>query len=268
MTDFVVSFTSHGQRLVLVPKMLDTLREQTIKPPKIVMTLMPEDYSLLASLKMRSWTLDGYTLKRNTGDMDVEILIAKVDLKPHLKYFYAMQKYRKHIVITVDDDRLYNPDLIERLLEHHKKHPGCVMARRCVLIEYRDGEPIPFSQWRLIGDCEWESYNLLAEGFSGCLYPPDILKMSDDEIPNIMRCLKADDLYLRWRETNLGVKVVRVPSDYFRGGRQMPDPIVGATALSAENTKKGGNDYWARSIGLYYRDDDSISQNPFGEIDR
>lgn len=51
MADFVVSFTSHGQRLVLVPKMLDTLREQTIKPPKIVMTLMPEDYSLLASLK-------------------------------------------------------------------------------------------------------------------------------------------------------------------------------------------------------------------------
>lgn len=256
MKEVVVSFTSHGARLVLVPKMLDTIRAQTIRPDRVVMTLMPEDYSLLAGMKMRSWTLDGYTLRRNTGDMDVEILIGKVDLKPHLKYFYAMQKYRDSIIITVDDDRLYNEDVIEFLLKHHVKHPNCVMARRCVLVDYNeDGSPKPFSQWYMIKDCERESYNLLAEGFSGCLYPPDILKMSDDEIPNIMRCLKADDIYLRWRETNLGVKVVRVPSEYARGGPQMPDAVVAETALSKVNTMQGGNDYWAKSIGLYYRED-------------
>lgn len=43
-------------------------------------------------------------LKFLIDEQFVELIVADKDLGPHLKYFYAMKKYKENPIITVDDD--------------------------------------------------------------------------------------------------------------------------------------------------------------------
>ena len=43
-------------------------------------------------------------LKFLIDEQFVELIVADKDLSPHLKYFYAMKKYKENPIITVDDD--------------------------------------------------------------------------------------------------------------------------------------------------------------------
>ena len=49
----------------------------------------------------------------NINDIDVQI--GEQDLRPHLKYFYTMKKYRDFAIITLDDDFGYAEDTFETL---------------------------------------------------------------------------------------------------------------------------------------------------------
>ena len=46
----------------------------------------------------------------------VEVIVVEENLRPHLKYYYAMQKYPDDIIITIDDDNIYEKDCIAKLM--------------------------------------------------------------------------------------------------------------------------------------------------------
>ena len=55
---------------------------------------------------------------------------------------------------------------------------------------------------------EKKSVDLNVEGYGGILYPPDILQVSDNYIPEILETPRADDIYLMVIENRLKVKRV------------------------------------------------------------
>ena len=126
------------------------------------------------------------------------------NLKPHLKYFYAMQKYRDYIVVTVDDDIVYPKDMLESLYNSYKKNPMVVSARRVHRIKKdANGKILPYKKWDY--ECRTvtsPSLELFATGVGGVLYPPDILKISDENLTDIYNVLTADDIYLKYIEKN------------------------------------------------------------------
>ena len=145
----------------------------------------------------------------------VELIVADQNLRCHLKYFYAMKKYRDVPIITIDDDSVYPPQMVPDLLAAMEKYPGCIIGRSGCLLDVNKTYIQNFcinsgvdniSKWN--GHADEPRMDLNVEGYGGILYPPDILKVSDDYIPEILETPRADDIYLMVIENRLKVKRV------------------------------------------------------------
>ena len=122
-----------------------------------------------------------------------------------------MQEFPNHIIVTVDDDLIYDKNLLSDLLECAKKNPDCVCARRVNLItKDENGNLNPYAEW------EWEykkettpSHALIATSCGGVLYPPHILPAETFDAVAIKKyCLNTDDIWLKFMELKNDVKVV------------------------------------------------------------
>lgn len=127
--------TSFGERLrndapVVIRHILE---RQTMQPDLIVLTVYKADVSYIPQ------AIRDYEQQRK-----VRIIIASENLRPHLKYYYAMLEYPGTPIITVDDDQRYAPELFDALYRRWQQYPQCVIANRCHLIRYRDGCPLPY----------------------------------------------------------------------------------------------------------------------------
>lgn len=183
----VVSLTSHGDRLKYVAKSIFSILIGSYKDVKICLTLykddckyIPEDLQLMIDANV------------------VELIIADNDLGPHLKYFYAMKKYKDNPLITIDDDVKYYPTTIENLVNSYEKFPHCISARRCHKILYTNTSLLPYKKWA------WEEKNILtpskllfATGVGGVLYPPNILDIDSFNLDELLLYKYNDDIYLK-----------------------------------------------------------------------
>ena len=175
---------------------------QTIRPGKIIVVLSKEEFP--NGIKSLPKSMLYYC------DKGVEYCFVDYNLRPHNKYYYAMQNYSQRIIITLDDDLLYYSDTIERLLKLHSRFPNSVCSNRVIKIEMGENSICPISDWHLTFKEQGPSLLLWALGYSGVLYPPG---WCDDEIlfdkELISRLsLHADDLWLKAIEIISGVKVV------------------------------------------------------------
>jgi hypothetical protein len=198
----IVSLTTFSKRISTVHICIKTLLNQSVKPDKIILYLGEDvaDNEIGEELKK----LCSYGLEISTGN---------IDIKPHKKYYFAMQQYPDDIIITVDDDIAYERDLIKKLLKGHELYPNAVICRRARIIRRNsDGCLLPYREWDLCKDVKMrERYDLLPTGCGGVLYPPHCL---DEQVFNISEikslCLNMDDLWLRFMAVKKGTPVVLV----------------------------------------------------------
>ena len=208
----IVSLTSHTkERLANVPYFLFySILKYQYDYVKIVLTLYKDDVQNIPS-----------KLKEMINLGLVELIVAEENLRCHLKYFYAMKKYRDLPVITIDDDSIYPKEMIPDLLALHEKFQDVIIARSARRIDKRK----PYINWEetamglirisfnknLVNQIRTD---LNPEGYGGILYPANILKVSDDMIPEIMNFPRADDIYLTLIEQRKGIKVLAPSYDY------------------------------------------------------
>lgn len=238
----VVSLTSFPARINTVWLTIESLMRQTLKPDVIILWLGEDQFkgidSLPKSLK-----------KQQKRGLTIEFC---EDIKPHTKYYYAFQKFRDDLIITVDDDIFYPNWMIEGLMELHEGFPTSICCNRAHLITFNeDGEPNSYDDWlsnpkQINGPTK----ALLPTGVGGVLYPPnsvDAEVFNKENIKNL--CLFADDIWLKVMSLKKGTSVVKTknfPSRLF---------YVASTqkvALWKENVKKGKNDIQLNNIKDYY----------------
>lgn len=200
LDDVIVSLTSFTPRLNKLHIVIKSLLRQTYQPAKIILYLA-DDVNINSIPKK---------LLKLTKKNKFEIKSGYENLKPHKKYFYVMQEYSNFIVITVDDDLIYDKNLIKDLYLCHKKNPNSVIARRVNLITKNEqGKLNKYSDWI------WEykektspSFDLLATGCGGVLYPS---KIFSNEIFNkeliYKYCLSTDDIWLKFMELKNNIPV-------------------------------------------------------------
>ena len=195
-----VSFTSFPARLGSLHLVVRSLLKQTVLPERIVLYLGTDSMDSDIPEKLRKLEKYNFTIKTGYDD-----------IKPHKKYFYAMQEYPDDIIITVDDDSLYDRNLVRDLLRCHEKYPEAVCARRVHKItKNADGTLKKYNDW------EWEytgsrepSFKLFATGCGGVLYPPHIFTEEAFNSEAIKKhCLTTDDIWLKFMELKNNVKVV------------------------------------------------------------
>lgn len=204
-TKVIVSLTSHTkERLANVPFYLySSIIRHNFDYAKIVLTLYKDDVKYIPP---RLQTMIKYGF--------VELIVADINLRCHLKYFYAMKKYRDLPVITIDDDSVYPARMVPDLLTNAKKYPNTVITRSARVIDasksydqwFECNFGVESVTWRGLWDCVLP--NLNPEGYGGILYPANILDVNDGMIPEILTIPRADDIFLTVLEQRKHIKSV------------------------------------------------------------
>ena len=184
--DFIVSLTTYGKRLYDVAFTIESIMQQSMKANRIVLWL---DESFRGKTLPKSL--------QNQQKRGLEIAFCK-DIRSYKKIIPSLKKFPDNAIITIDDDILYDYDVLERLIMSHKECPQYIQAirvHRIILDSHH--VPVPYNKWT------WNSketgphrLNFLTGG-AGALYPPHCF---DDEVFNervfMDICPYADDVWL------------------------------------------------------------------------
>lgn len=122
------------------------------------------------------------------------------DLRSHKKYYYALQEQRKdELVVTFDDDIIYHPHTIERLIEQHTKYPDCIVCSSAHIVTFdENGNVNDYHKWGTVsdGNCSPSMLYSPLTG-SGCMYSFGMLteEAFDKEMIKTL-AFTADDLWI------------------------------------------------------------------------
>ena len=210
--DVIVSLTSYPKRFKYLKQVIESIFSNTLVPYKICLCLYKDDYEKLDN-----------DIKQFLIEKQIEILVNNtIDIKPHNKYYWTMKKYKDNPIITIDDDVVYSNDLIKSLYDSYLKNKNCISARRVHKIIYNGNFAGSYRQWIMeYKECEVPSFDLFATGVGGVLYPPNILNVDLILIDDIMQCLFADDIFLKYIEQSLNIKTIWVKNNNLHGVRNL-----------------------------------------------
>jgi len=237
----IVSLTTIPERLDYVHYAIESIYMQDKGVDKVVLWL---DRSKIApeDLPCNLTALQNKGLKINFVD----------DLGPHTKYFYALQEYVDDCVITIDDDIIYPPNLIESLWKAH-----CILPNHVCGLWVMDmkmtygGVPYPVKDYLNVktsyGEISKSTY--IAQGVGGVLYPPKSIanEYLDEKLIRKL-AFKQDDIYLKAVEVMSNTGVAKAFSDSTVYG------IIDKTqkiALS-KNNRIDGNDIAVNNVFSYF----------------
>ncbi len=103
--DIIISLTTYPPRIKTVEQTIKTLLNQTFEYKKIVLILKNNDFP------NREKDLPD-SLKKLIGDK-FEFLWVSDDLRSYSKLIPTLHEYPEDIIVTVDDDMLYEKDWLE-----------------------------------------------------------------------------------------------------------------------------------------------------------
>lgn len=245
----IVSLTSFPKRIDTVWLTIETLLRQSVKPDKIILWLAESQFVGIDSLPGELLNLQKRGLSIRFCD----------DLRSHKKYYYVMQEYLEDIVVLVDDDMFYPPDMLSKLLKMHRKYPMdiCTMTAEVIEEEFLM-QPSMWRNPRLNERFEHSNQVQIFTG-SGSLYPPHSLDESAFDKKLIRKlCPFADDLWLTFMAKRKGTKITaEVP------WRAFPITIYGTAegSLWYVNAEEGKNDEQWQNILNYFEEHENDCKN-------
>ena len=143
-----------------------------------------------------------------------EIRDYPVDIRSYRKLIPALSDFPDSIIVTVDDDVYYHPDMLGRLLKFHELFPDDIIAHRAKRIAIGK----PYRKWRkfrwyhFINQRIKRSTLNIQTGVGGVLYPPGALckEMMDAELFTKL-APTADDIWFWAAAVTNGRKILPVP---------------------------------------------------------
>lgn len=204
-----VSLTTFPARIGQVAYSIKSLMLQSHRPHSIVLWLAADQFPDRKLPK----TLERLMTK------GLEIRYCD-DLKSHKKYYYSLQAQQpEELVITVDDDIIYHPHTIARLIQSHKESPDAIICSLAHIITFDDeGKINPYSKWLTTGDNADANPNNMPLTGSGCLYPYGVLRDETFDIETIKAVAPtADDLWIGSMSKMSGVRIItprKVPKTF------------------------------------------------------
>lgn len=236
--NIIVSFTSFPARIDYVYMTVESLLRQTALPGKIILWLSKEQFPTEETIPER--------LKKLQNEV-FQIRYVEGDIRSHKKYYYSFQEFPEKIVITVDDDIIYPPQLVEQLLAVSSSFPNCIVANVARKLTYKDGILNNYSQWKAAAP--FDKIDNVQIGVGGVLYPPHTLfedclnlELSQKLAPSV------DDLWLNAMARLQGTCVVKTSNKK----SFLPIVIPENQTLTSVNNGQSRNDLQLNQIRAYY----------------
>lgn len=233
----IVSFTTFPQRINRAWIIVESMLNQTLRPKKIILTLSKKQFSSEKILPKKLIELENKGL--------LEIIWTDEDLRSHKKYFYAMKRYPNEIIVTIDDDVIYEKRMLEVLYNYHTLYPECIIANTAVK---KNGEN--YNDWKSLAfSFKSPCYDIMPLGLNGVLYPPHSLHSDAFNIDAILEeCPSADDIWLNTMGVINSIKTVKTDYNIY------PIPLLFKSnhALYKENVfANKNNEQIKKIIGKY-----------------
>lgn len=223
--DIIVSLTTFGNRINDVHLTIESLMEQTFKPNKIILWL---DY-IFEKVNLPQ----ALVLLQKRG---LDIAYCK-DVRSYTKLVPALREYPEDAIITVDDDVIYEYDMLEHLILPYLDDKSYIYCHRYHNMTYdENGKLKPYNLWDMCGTEMKSDINMFPTGVGGVLYPPHSL--SDevvDESVFLDICKYADDVWFKAMALKKGTLPKRVYSHNAEGYEYMANPAVHDGGLASVN---------------------------------
>lgn len=225
----VVSLTSFPARVDKAWIAIESILGQDEPPDQVVLVLAEDEF-------------EGRTLSRNLRRLQrrgVEIRWIPRSLRSYNKLLPVRAAFPDSIIITVDDDVIYQPWAVSRLIASSLAHPGTVIGHRGWELRVEGDRLARYSTWERASSTT-PSEHVFLTGVGGVLYPPDLLPgelLSDVEAAARV-CPTNDDIWF-WavsRVANVPVSCLGLSSH--RSLRR----LRGTAKLASVNTGQAQND--------------------------
>lgn len=199
----IVSLTSFPARIDRAYYAIKSLMLQSYKADKIILWLAESQFpNRQIPQKLQMLTEHGLTVRWCD------------DLRSHKKYFYALQEQKNNeLVITYDDDIIYENDSIEKLIKVHEQYPDCIVCNRAheIMLDER-GEFLPYEKWKIhssVGVSKPSLYLMPSTG-NGCLYPYGCMPPITFDWDKIREnALTVDDVWMRFCSLSNKIEVIK-----------------------------------------------------------
>ena len=240
--EIIVSLTTYGKRIYDVALTIESIMEQTMKANRIVLWLGDD-------LKSQPLPISLQLLQKR----GLEIYYCK-DIRSYTKLIPALHRFPDSAIITLDDDCLYNYDLLEHLIVAYRQNSDYIYCHRAhKMLIGSDGILKKYNKW------EWGTYFPLPDilcfptGVGGVLYPPHSL---DEEVFNedvfMSICRFADDVWFKAMAMKKGTLSVSVFSHNSTGSDYVLNDMVQDMALCLDNVYGGLNDKQIQAVFTKY----------------
>ena len=127
----IVSMTSFPKAIPYAVKAIRSILNGSVLPDKFILYLT---FSQFEDGKIPS-----ELISMSKGNPVFEIRNYDKDIRSYRKLIPAMQDFPDAVIITVDDDVDYHPNMVRDLLRLHEELPDAILAHRAKLM--KPGEP-------------------------------------------------------------------------------------------------------------------------------
>lgn len=183
-----VSLTSYGRRVSKTLRYsLLSMLHQTVKPDRIVVWLDEQEFS--------DDSIPGY-LRKYIVKYGIDVRFCP-NIRSYKKLIPSLKAFPSDMIVTIDDDLVYDRHLIELLYMRHCQEPRAIICSNAHEPRFDAHGILPYKRWNLNTPFSNEIL-IFPLGGSGTLYPPRSLhhNVFDEEV--FMKLAPAADDIWFW----------------------------------------------------------------------
>lgn len=232
----IVSLTTIASRLDTVHITLRSVMNQTVQPEKIILWITEADQNKIPNslLKLSGGLLEIKSTPRTSS---------------HKKLLPTLALFPEKVIVTCDDDLIYESQWLEKLYATHLQFPNDIICNKARAIALDDNnQALDYKLWHYSHNKN--SIRNLAIGEGGILYPPHSL---NEQVTNYDLALelapKSDDLWFKAMAllNKTTVRISENPSTFF-----VPIPGTQKISLKKINVVKNYNvEQWEKLVHYF-----------------
>jgi hypothetical protein len=223
--DIIISLTSYPSRIKTVHLAAASLLAQTLRAEKTILWLTTEEFP------DKDNELPAELLQLRKKGLEIKWC---GNTRSYTKLIPALENYGDSLIITFDDDIIYNKRAVELLYKCHQEHPKDIIAHRVTRMYYNEiGElvilprsfyanKIAISENYAAPLKEPSFFNKLT-GCAGTLYPPGCLHKDVLDKKTFLEIAPTNDDIWFWLQAVRNNTRIRVPRQHFPTLHYAPD---------------------------------------------
>ena len=239
--EIIVSLTTYGKRIHDVACTIESIMQQSMKANRIILWL---DNSF------KSKQLPQALKKQQKRGLEIAYCD---DIRSYTKLIPSLRMFPNDALITIDDDVIYDYDVLEHLITSYKEDQQSIHCCRCRKMLFQNGMVKKYNKWPFAKYGENDK-TIFFTGVGGVLYPPrslDVEVFNESVFMDI--CKYGDDIWFNAMARKKGTSIKKVFTRNPEGEDYILNPFVQDVGLFHINTKgKKLNDIQIKAVFSKY----------------